>query len=138
MNNDLISREALKEDFKSRLALCNDWIEKAKDKETKIRASAVKAFIGEVIMTIDNAPSVNVKDQIAGAYNEGYMCGNKEAEKARPQGEWIKITKNGTIPVEYICSVCGRKIFDNYELSVPQSVYYPFCHCGADMRGGVV
>lgn len=27
MNNDLISREALKEDFKSRLALCNDWIE---------------------------------------------------------------------------------------------------------------
>ena len=55
---------------------------------------------------------------------------------ARPQGDWIKITKNGTIPVEYICSVCGRKIFDNYELSVPQSVYYPFCHCGADMRGG--
>lgn len=59
MNNDLISREALKEDFKSRLALCNEWIEKAKDKETKIRASAVKAFIGDVIMTIDNVPAVN-------------------------------------------------------------------------------
>ena len=59
MKNDLISREALREDFKSRLALCNEWIEKAKDKETKIRASAVKAFIGEVIMTIDNAPAVN-------------------------------------------------------------------------------
>ena len=57
MNNDLISREALKEEFKSRLAKCNEWIEKAKDKETKIRASAVKAFIGEVIMTIDNAPT---------------------------------------------------------------------------------
>ena len=55
---DLISREALKEDFKSRLARCNDWIEKAKDKETKIRANAVKTFIGEVIMTIDNAPTV--------------------------------------------------------------------------------
>ena len=35
MNNDLISRSALKEDFKSRLADCNEWIEKAKDKETK-------------------------------------------------------------------------------------------------------
>ena len=58
MNNDLISREALKEDFKSRLAKCNKWIEKAKDKETKIRASAVKSFICEVIMTIDNAPAV--------------------------------------------------------------------------------
>lgn len=50
--------DALKEDFKSRLALCNEWIEKAKDKETKIRASVVKAFIAEVIMTIDNAPTV--------------------------------------------------------------------------------
>lgn len=57
-NDDLISREALKEDFKSRLAACNDWIEKAKDKETKIRARAVKTFIAEVIMTIDNAPTV--------------------------------------------------------------------------------
>lgn len=50
--------DALKEDFKSRLADCNKWIEKAKDKETKIRASAVKAFIGEVIMTIDNTPTI--------------------------------------------------------------------------------
>lgn len=57
-NGDLISREALTEDFKSRLAACNEWIEKAKDKETKIRASAVKAFIAEVVMTIDNAPTV--------------------------------------------------------------------------------
>lgn len=37
-----------------------------------------------------SAPTVDIKDQIAGAYNEGYMCGNKEAEKARPTGEWIK------------------------------------------------
>ena len=58
--DDLISREALKKDFKSRLADCNDWIEKAKDKETKIRASAVKAFIVEVIMTIDNASTVEL------------------------------------------------------------------------------
>lgn len=60
-NSDLISREALKEDMKSRLSACNEWIEKAKDKETKIRASAVKAFIAEVIMTIDNAPTVEPK-----------------------------------------------------------------------------
>lgn len=42
---------------------------------------------GLVMNTIDNAPTVDIKDQIAGAYNEGYMCGNKEAEKARPQGK---------------------------------------------------
>ena len=58
---DLISRNALKKDFKERLAKCDEWIEKAKDKETRIRASTVKAFIAEVIMTIDNAPTVETK-----------------------------------------------------------------------------
>lgn len=58
--SDLISREDLKEDFKSRLALCNEWLEKAKDKETKIRASAVKTFIVDVLITIDNATTVEI------------------------------------------------------------------------------
>lgn len=80
MKNDLISRKELKKDFKSRLALCNEWIEKAKDKETKIRASAVKAFIGEVIMTIDNAPTVE-------------PC--KECEDKR-QAEYIRHGSSGT------------------------------------------
>lgn len=57
MNNDLISRKALKEDFKSRLARCDEWIKKAKDNETRIRADATKTFICEVIMAIDNAPT---------------------------------------------------------------------------------
>lgn len=86
----------------------------------------------DLIELIDNAPSVPLLD-----FKEGYKQAiiDGKTNFPRPQGKWIKITKNGTIPVEYICSVCGRKIFDNYELSVPQSVYYPFCHCGADMRG---
>ena len=49
---------------------------------------------------IDNAPTVDIKDQIAGAYNEGYMCGNKEAEKARPQGEYVDISKLRLMTVE--------------------------------------
>lgn len=64
MNDDLISRSALIENFESRLALCNEWIEKAKDKETKIRADATKHFICEVIMTIDNAPTVEYPESI--------------------------------------------------------------------------
>ena len=65
---------------------------------------------------IDNAPTVNIKDQIAGAYNEGYICGSREAEKARPQGEW---GKNGECPFcSYIrqwkddnfCGNCGAKL----------------------------
>lgn len=84
---DLISREALKEDFKSRLADCNEWMEKAKDKETKIRASAVKTFIAEVIMTIDNAPTVVVDCKNCDGYEAGYSAGVRDTE--RPQGEWI-------------------------------------------------
>ena len=78
MNNDLISREALKADFKSRLSICNGWIVNAKDKETKIRASAVRAFIAEVIMTIDNAPTVS--DRYEEGYAQGYIDGNAGAD----------------------------------------------------------
>jgi len=78
MNNqgDLISREALKEDFKTRLADCNDWIENAKDKETKIRASAVKTFIAEVILTINNAQTVEYP-----FYQEAYQTGYEEGKE---------------------------------------------------------
>ena len=69
-------------------------------------------------------------------YIEALDLAIKGLRNERPHGKWIKITKNGTIPVEYICSVCGRKIFDNYEHQIPQSEFYPYCHCGADMRGG--
>lgn len=54
----------------------------------------------DVLDEIDNAQPVDIKDQIAGAYNEGYMCGNKEAEKARPQGEYVGISKLRLMTVE--------------------------------------
>ena len=66
MNNDLISREALKKC--ARVVFDKDL--------GRLRVVDVS--------DIDNAPTVDIKDQIAGAYNEGYMCGNREAEKARP------------------------------------------------------
>ena len=86
----LIDADALKEDFKTRLADCNDWIENAKDKETKIRASAVKTFICEVIMTIDNAPTIKDRSlEIAQKSIElGKKVGQLEGKLERPQGEW--------------------------------------------------
>ena len=117
MNNDLISREALKEDFKTRLADCNDWIENAKDKETKIRASAVKTFIAEVILTINNAPTVE------------QLVGNSD-RLAMPQGEWIrKVDKAGFI--SHICSECGAEI----EVEDPKDDKFCF-NCGAKMQKG--
>lgn len=79
MSNDLISREYITDKI---CGLYSDG-EKANNKDK---------VINEVIDIIDHAPTVDIKDQIAGAYNEGYMCGNKE-EKARAQGEWISVSE---------------------------------------------
>lgn len=52
----------------------------------------------------------------------------------RPQGAWIKITNDGIMPIEYMCNICGRTVKSYYEEYLIEKVY-PFCHCGADMRG---
>lgn len=50
----------------------------------------------------------------------------------RPQGEWIDI---GTISHSYKCSVCGRTLFHITVGKNHVAKYYPYCHCGAKMRG---
>lgn len=132
----LIDADALKEYFESSIALCNEWIATAKDKETKIRASAVKTFIGEVLIAINNAPTVDTytEDDVHCAIKEGHQVGYEmaKAKFERPQGEWIeKVERRGCFAGDktvysYTCPFCGAKEFKKY----------PFCHCGADMRGG--
>ena len=120
MNNDLISREALKKALKE-YKYCG--------------------FYDKVIEIIDNAPTVDIKDQIAGAYNEGFMCGNKEAENARTQGKWYRTQgkwyRTGQSFIDpnkfrnYGCSVC------RYELDEHIREEPNFCpNCGAKMKGG--
>ena len=75
MNNDLISREALKKC--ARIVFDKDL--------GRLRVVDVS--------DVDNATTVDMKDELAGAYNEGYMCGSREAEKARPQGKWISVSE---------------------------------------------
>lgn len=116
MNNDLIGREALldflhharkelfKEDQKGKMSL-DEFLQADHD-------------LVNFIHIIRNAPTVDIKDEIAGAYNEGYACGSRENK--RPQGEWITID---AFVVK--CSVCGVESFAT-----------PFCpRCGADMKG---
>ena len=77
---DLISREGLKKKF-GKECQCDCSV---------CEHSRFDSFKGYYHCgLIDNAQAVDIKDQIAGAYNEGYMCGSREAEKARPKGEVI-------------------------------------------------
>lgn len=50
----------------------------------------------------------------------------------RPQGEWIEI---GTFSHSYKCSVCGRTLFNTTVGKNHVAKYYPYCHCGARMKG---
>ena len=107
MNSDLISRSELKKAYFNAI------------NETSI---------GEVsiIDIIDNAPTVEYP-----FYQEAYQTGYEEGKNERPHGEWIeKVERRGCFAGDktvysYTCPFCGVKEFKKY----------PFCHCGADMRG---
>jgi DNA-directed RNA polymerase subunit RPC12/RpoP len=50
----------------------------------------------------------------------------------RIKGHWIEIT---SINHNYKCSVCGRLLVNITDGKNNVIKHYPYCHCGADMRG---
>lgn len=126
----LIDANALRADFVDRYHKAEDWIVKAKDEEIKTRAEATRDFIGEVIMTIDNAPTVELTETevqevlnkrcMTAVANEYLIALHGKTE--RPQGEWEKI---GEIGLAYKCNRCG-------EVNVVSTNFCP--NCGVDMR----
>ena len=53
-------------------------------------------------------------------------------EPERKKGEWIEIS---LISHSYKCSVCGRLLVNITDGKNNVAKNYPYCHCGADMRG---
>ena len=110
MNNDLISRDALKK------ALTNAHINMALTFD-------ISSF-NYVMNTIDNAPTV---EPTFGLFKE-MLCA--ECEK-RPQGEWIRTGSLGNENAHYECSNCHH----GDEHAESQEV--PYCwFCGAKMKKG--
>lgn len=64
---------------------------------------------------------------------DGYKQGQKDAQPERKKGEWIRITQ-GAMPEQYICPYCHRTV-ESHGVEELLSIRYPYCHCGADMRG---
>ena len=113
---DLISRSALKNEL-NRLG----WTEENGFKNR---------FVLDDI--IDNTPTVEAHDTV------NWYCDKDTViniQQKRPQGEWKRITQKSANIQMFICSICGRKIEVGYYDVMPE-IYYPFCHCGADMRKG--
>lgn len=64
-----------------------------------------------------------------------FITAIKEVPSAQPErktGRWIELTN---INHTYVCSVCGRMLVNITDGKNMVMKNYPFCHCGADMRG---
>ena len=110
MNNDLISRSALKEKF---------------DEYIKANPNVSGVFeLGKFI--IDNAPTVAVDN-----YSMGYQDGVRKVLSERPKGEWIILVDADNIQT-CKCSICGRIA----DIANREFDKFPYCHCGAKMEGG--
>ena len=131
----LIDADALKEDFKARLEKAKNWKENAlnnSDDELVIRATATIDFICEVIMTINNAPTVELFCSYLSDGEVRQPCVEAPCKHERMQGEWIKIFEN-PFTNGYICPFCGHKI-QVTEQFLPKVTE---CEsCGAKMKGG--
>ena len=76
-------------------------------------------------LTGKDANSVSVA--VIGAFLDGYEIGKKENEPKK--GKWIRQAESKTM---FFCSNCGREINTS---PFTRTYNFPFCHCGADMRG---
>ena len=54
------------------------------------------------------------------------------AQPERKTGRWIELTNTNHT---YVCSVCGRMLVNITDGKNNVAKTYPYCHCGADMRG---
>ena len=116
MNNDLISREALRKDIEhlySVYADSKDW------------------FYTVVLNHIDNAPTVEPNCEGCNTWVKSTELLKKRLSYlARPKGEWKVYGKQGGIPITDMCSNC------RYEMKWYKNKYN-FCpNCGAKMEGG--
>lgn len=136
-----IDADALKEDFETRYKNAEKWIEKADDEEIKIRATATRDFIAEVIMTINKASTVEPEvkkvpiasvtfdteklKELTDGIVESIKNGELVLQDERLKGEWIAMEP---YTHKTFCPFCKEDTKDE--------VYGNFCpNCGADMRG---
>lgn len=65
------------------------------------------------------------------------ICPLVEIEE-RKVGKWVLNDNQGVQAVGYLtyhCSECKREISSKYHGKISLLKEYPYCHCGADMRG---
>ena len=111
MNNDLISRQALRNVIL---------------KDRKLDGANANWEVNRILVHIDNAPTAE-PEITASCYIITQTGQRVEFEIKRPQGEWIKDEEHSITIEMFKCSICGCWGGANH---------FNFCpNCGADMRG---
>ena len=120
MNNDLISREALKKEVENLVVGGAEGLKNYYENGSKADENSWIGGVYDAWELINDAPTVEEK-----SYAMGYQDGLEDGlQDIRPHGKWINLDCSYASE----CSICKhREIFPTYN----------FCpNCGADMRGG--
>lgn len=112
----------------------NDTIYRRYAIQALVDTEEIKGFayrmLEDRLMEIPSADKQQVDGAaLISAMSLGYGYGIKAN---RLQGEWLDI---GTFSHSYKCSVCGRTLFNITVGKNHVAKYYPYCHCGARMKG---
>lgn len=100
---------------------------------------SAKLVFNQILHDIDNAPTVDMDERDADAFETGYIKGICEQN---PQGEWVTVRKYyedflKNIIYECSCSVCGARFPFAQIPETSEECYYHFDYCpscGAKMR----
>lgn len=84
------------------------------------------------VNTDDDCVILLKKGICEGTWEEQYSKCPLIEEPERKKGKWLELTNTNHT---YVCSVCGRMLVNITDGKNTVTKNYPFCHCGADMRG---
>ena len=95
------------------------------------------ALTGDCLLEkwIHSLPSARPELIKKAAYIRGFEQGRTQGiidSQGGKKGEWLELTNTNH---SYVCSVCGRMLVNITDGKNMVTKKYPFCHCGADMRG---
>lgn len=88
----------------------------------------LKNLAGQAVYTVGEKPFVMSLDDGIAVHEAIELLEKSE----RKRGKWIELSNSNH---NYICSLCGRMLVGVTDGKNMVAKNYPFCHCGADMRG---
>lgn len=112
MNDDLISRKALK-----KVITANHYLLSAKHNSTDYGM-----FTTGIIEAIDNAPTIEVRDN----FDVGYVQGLEDGRKEKTHGDWIPVSERFPDNETEVLIQCSQSMMVGYHIF--DYTIYPFGH----------